>query len=150
MCLAVQTSQGRQVKRRKGKGKGKGKGRSKRTGRAFFGDEQAQDPEWRQEGDPVCGPKEDKKGSESNDGFQKGGFRHSRTKAEERIKKEKAKKEPILNPDSQPQKHPTKKDKARPGNKTIGLPVIGLVIPGLKMLGGSVQSLKLHGWWQPH
>ena len=30
----------RQVKRRKGKGQGKGKGRSKRTGRAFFGDEQ--------------------------------------------------------------------------------------------------------------
>ena len=37
---------GRQVTRRKGKGKRKGKGRSKRTGRAFFGDEQAQDPEW--------------------------------------------------------------------------------------------------------
>ena len=27
------------MKRRKGKGTGKGKGRSKRTGRAFFGDE---------------------------------------------------------------------------------------------------------------
>ena len=37
---------GRQMRRRKGKGKGKGKGRSERTGRAFFGDEQAQDPEW--------------------------------------------------------------------------------------------------------
>ena len=29
-----------------------GKGRSKRTGRAFFGDEQTQDTEWRQEEDP--------------------------------------------------------------------------------------------------
>ena len=42
---------GRQVKRRKGKGKGKGKGRSEITGRAFFGDEQAQDPEWWSEED---------------------------------------------------------------------------------------------------
>ena len=41
---------GRQVKRRKG-GKGKGKGRSKRTGSAFFGDEQVQDPEWWSEED---------------------------------------------------------------------------------------------------
>ena len=39
------------MKRRKGKGKGKGKGRSKRTGRAFFGDEQAQDSEWWSEED---------------------------------------------------------------------------------------------------
>ena len=31
-----------------------------------------------------------------------------KTKAEERIKKEKAKKEPSLNPDCQPQKHPVK------------------------------------------
>ena len=30
----------------KEKGKGKGKGKSKGTGRAFSGDEQAQDPEW--------------------------------------------------------------------------------------------------------
>ena len=92
-------------------------------------------------GPSLAVPKKDKKGLEGNDGFQKGGFRHTRTKAEERIKKEKAKKEPILNPDSQPQKHPTKKDKARPGNQTIGLPVIGLVIPGLKMLGGSVHKV---------
>ena len=44
---------GRQVRRRKGKGKGVGRGRSKRTGRAFFGDEQAQDPECWQEEDLV-------------------------------------------------------------------------------------------------
>ena len=30
------------------------------------------------------------------------------------------------------------------------MPVIGLTIPGLQMLGGSVQSLMLHGWWQLH
>ena len=45
----------------------------------------------------------------------------SKIKAEERIKKKKAKKEPSLNLDSQPQKHPIKKDMARPGNQTIGL-----------------------------
>ena len=67
-----------------------------------------------------------------------------------RIKEEKAKKEPILNPDSQPQKHPVVKDTARPGNQTIGLPVIGLTILGLQMLGGSAQGLILHGWWQHH
>ena len=41
----------RQVKKRIGEGKGKG--RSQRTRRAFFGDEQTKDPEWRQEEDPV-------------------------------------------------------------------------------------------------
>ena len=46
-----------------------------------------------------------------------------KTKAEERIKKENAKKEPFLNPDCQPQKNPMKKDKAAPRNQTIGLPV---------------------------
>ena len=67
---------GRQVRRRTEKGKGKG--RSKRTGRAFFGDERTQDPEWRQEEDPVWWStgKKGKKGlSKSNDGFHKGGFR---------------------------------------------------------------------------
>ena len=61
---------------------------------------------------------------------------------------ERAKKEPILNPDSQPQKHLLKKDMARPGNQTIGLPVIGLTILGLQMLGSSAQGLILHGCWQ--
>ena len=130
---------GRLVKRRKGKGKGKGRGRSKRTGRAFFGDEQAQDPEWWQEEDQVWWSKgkKGKKGlSKGNDGFHKSGFRSyqpdkgagkdyiPRTKA--RAKKEKARKEPFLNPDSQPQKHPMKKDMARPWNQEIGLPVTGL------------------------
>ena len=73
----------------------------------------------------------------------------SKTKAEERIKKEMAKKEPVLNPDSQPLKHLMKKYMARPGNQTIGLPVIELTTPGLQILGGSAQGLILHGWWQP-
>ena len=73
-----------------------------------------------------------------------------KTKAEKRIRKEKTKQEPILNPDSQPQKHPMKKETARPGNQKIGLPIIGLMIPGLQMLGGSAQGLLLHGWRQPH
>ena len=65
---------GRQVKRRKGKGKG----RSKRTGRAFFGDEQTHDPEWWSEEDFAWWSKgkKGKKGlSKGNDGLQKGGFR---------------------------------------------------------------------------
>ena len=41
---------GRQVKRRRGKGKGKHKGKSKRSGRAFLNEEQAQDSEmWSEE-----------------------------------------------------------------------------------------------------
>ena len=66
------------MKRRKGKGKGKGKGRSKRTRRAFFGDEQAQDPGWWSEEDFAWWSKgkKGKKGlSKGNDGFQNGGFR---------------------------------------------------------------------------
>ena len=43
-----------------------------------------------------------------------------------------------------------KKEMARPGNQTIGVPVIRLMIPGLQMLGGSVQGRVLHGWWQRH
>ena len=38
-----------------------------------------------------------------------------------------------------------KKGMARPGNQTIGLPVIGLMTPGRQMLGGSAQGLQLHG-----
>ena len=67
-----------------------------------------------------------------------------RTKARERTKKEKARKELILNPDFQPLKHPIKKD-IRPGNRTIGLPVIGLTSPGLQLLGFA-RKLILHGW----
>ena len=59
-----------------------------------------------------------------------------RTKVEERTKEEKAGRELILNPDSQFQKHPMKKDVAIPGNQTIGLPVIGLTIPGPQMQCG--------------
>ena len=143
---------GRQMKRRTGKGKGKVKGRSKRTRRAIFGDEQTQDTEWRQEEDPLWWSKgkKGKKGlSKGSDGFHKGGFRpcppdkgagkdfsQNKGKGMDQ-KKEKAEKEPILNPGSQPQKHPMKMDMARPGNQTIGLPVIGLTILGLQMLGVS-------------
>ena len=51
--------QSRHVKKKKnGKGKGKGKGGFKRTGRAFLGEEQAQDPEWWSEEDSVWWSKE--------------------------------------------------------------------------------------------
>ena len=95
----------RQSERR---GPSKSKGRSRRTGRAFFGDEQAPDPEWRPGEDPVwlSKGKKGKKGlSTGNDGFHEGGFRPhqsdkgavqartcSKTKAEERTNKEEARK----------------------------------------------------------
>ena len=69
---------GRQLKRRKGKGKGKHKGISWRSGRAFLGDKQAQDPEIWSEEDFAwwsTGNKGKKGLSKGNDGYQKGGFR---------------------------------------------------------------------------
>ena len=158
-------SRAAKVKRRKGKGKGQGKGRSKRTGRAFFGDERVQDPEWWQEEDQVwwSNGKKGKKGlSKGNDGFQKGGFRpyqpgkrcrqglSPKQRQRKGSKRDKAKKEPFLNPDCQPQNHPMKKYMDAPGNQRIGLPVIGVTILGLQMLSGSAQRLILHGWWQLH
>ena len=137
MCLAVQKIQGPSGEKKKRK--------RKRPGRVFFGDEQAQDPEWWQE--------EDQR-KERQAGLVKkamasirvvfarcqpdkgAGKILPRTKSWERTKKEKARMVP--HPDSQPQKHPMRKDMARPGNQTIGLPVTGLMIPGLQMLGGSV------------
>ena len=65
----------------------------------------------------------------------------TKTKARERTKKEKARKEPFLNPDFQPLKHTVKKDMAMPWNRTI---------PGLQMLGRSAQRFVLRGWWQLH
>ena len=67
---------GRQVKKRKGKVKVKG--RFKKTGRAFFGEEQAQDPEWWSKEDFAwwyTGKKGKKRLSKGNDCLQKGGFR---------------------------------------------------------------------------
>ena len=58
---------------------------------------------------------------------------------EARIRKEKARKVPILNQNFQPQKHPVKKDMALPGNLTIGIPV-QLMIPQIQP-----QEELLHG-----
>ena len=55
-------------------------------------------------------------------------------------------KELIFNPDFQPLKHPMKKDMAMPGNRTTGLPAIGLTSPGLQLLGGFTRKVTLHGW----
>ena len=66
------------ILKKRGKGKGKGKGGFKGTGRAFLGEEQAQDPEWRSEEDCAWWSKgkRGKKGlSKGNEGFQKGGSR---------------------------------------------------------------------------
>ena len=165
MCLAVQTIQGPpdEKEKRKEMEKEKAEDDPKGPEEHFFGDEQAQDPEWWLEEDLVWWSK-GKKGkqgwSKGNDGLQirvvfartsptkVQAMTFTIAKAEERVKKEKAKKELFLNRDSQPQIHPMKKDMAKPENQTIGLPVTGLMVPGLQMLGGSVQSLKHHGWWQ--
>ena len=72
-----------------------------------------------------------------------------RTKAKERTKQEKARKALILNLDFQPLKHRMKKDMAMLGNRTTGLPAIGLTSPGLQLLGGLTRKLILHKWWQP-
>ena len=66
------------MKRRKGEGKRKHKSISKRSGRAFLGEEHAQDSEMWSEEDFAWWTKgrKGKKGlSKGNDGFQKGGFR---------------------------------------------------------------------------
>ena len=145
---------GRQVKKRRGKGKGKHKGISKRGGRAFLGEEQAQDSEmWSKEDFAwwTKGPKGKKGLSKGNDGFQKGGFRpyqpdkgagkdYPRTKARESIKKEKARKKLVPNLDFQLLKYLKKKDIAMPGNLTTGLPVSGLMILGLQVLGGKARK----------
>ena len=68
----------RQLKRRKGKGKRKHTGMSKRGGRAFLGEEQAQDSEMWSEEDFAWWTKgrKGKKGlSKGDGGFQKCGFR---------------------------------------------------------------------------
>ena len=74
----------------------------------------------------------------------------TKTKARERAHKEKAMKAFILNPDSQPLKHPMKKDMAIPGNRMTGLPASGLTILVLQLLGGLARELTLRGWWHPH
>ena len=66
----------RQMRRRKGKGKGEGG--FKGTGRAFLGEEQAQESErWSEEDCALWSKrKRGKKGfSKGNEGFQEGGFR---------------------------------------------------------------------------
>ena len=73
----------------------------------------------------------------------------TRTKARERTKKEKAMKVFILNPDSQPLKHPMKKDMAIPGNRMTGLSASGSTILRLQLLDGLARELTLRGWWHP-
>ena len=144
MCLAVRTIQGPPGEKKKRKGKGKGRRRSKRTGRAFFGDERSTNGG--QKRTLLGGPKERKArkaGQKAMMVFRRAVFApyqpdkgahkdFSPKKEEKMIKKEKAKKELFLNPDCQPQKHLMEREKAPPGNQTVGLPVIGLTIPGLQ------------------
>ena len=72
-----------------------------------------------------------------------------RTTAKERTKKGKARKELILNLDCQPLKNPIRKNMAMPGNRTTGLPAVGLTNPGIQLRCGFARKLILHGWWHP-
>ena len=65
----------------------------------------------------------------------------TRTKAEARTEKERVRKVLILNLDFQLWKHPVNKDMAIPGNRTIGLPAIGLTIPQPQLLGAAELCL---------
>ena len=103
----------RQVRRIKKKEKGKGKGEFKGTGRAFLGEEQAQDPERRTEENCAWWSKRNR----GKKGFLKGGFRtyspeksasndrkpHKRQRQGKQ--KKKARKVLILNLEFQPRKH---------------------------------------------
>ena len=70
----------------------------------------------------------------------------TRTKAEARTKKERARKVLILNLDVQPRKHLVKKDMAILANRTIGIPAL-LTIPLVQLLHGMARDI-LHGWHQ--
>ena len=125
------------MKRRKGKGK------FKRTGRAFCGEEQPQDPELWSEEDFAWwskGKRARKAGQKATKAFTRVAFALTsqiklqarttpRTKTKERTRKARARKEFSLNLDFQPLKHSMKKDMAMLGNLTTGLPAIGLTIP---------------------
>ena len=70
----------------------------------------------------------------------------TRTKAEARINKEKAREVIVLNLDFQPLRTPLKTDKAVPGNQTIGIPTLP-TIPQLQLQCGRIQG-TLHGWYK--
>ena len=153
--------------KKKAKEKVKGKGGFKTTGKAHFGEEQAQDPELWSEKDSAWWSK-DKKGnkvsSKGKNNLPESDSRTYRpekreqamnstcTKAEARIRKEKARKVPILSQNFQPQKHLVKKDMAIPGNLTFGVPVL-LMIPQIQPQEEKLQGMErdiLHGCQQSH
>ena len=70
----------------------------------------------------------------------------TRTQAEARIKKERARMVLMHNQDSQHLKTLLKRDKAIPGNQTIGIPTLPIV-PQLQLQRGTIQG-TLHGWCQ--
>ena len=70
----------------------------------------------------------------------------TRTKAEARTKKERARKVLIFNLDFQPLQIPLKRDKVIPGNQAIGIPAL-LTIPLVQLLHGLARD-TLHGWHQ--
>ena len=73
----------------------------------------------------------------------------TKTKAERRTKKEKAKKELIPNPDSQPQKQIVKKDVARLGNQTLLVASHWTDLGCTRSIGSraAIEILKKHAWY---
>ena len=140
----------------------KGNSGFKRTGRAFLGEEQAEDPQWWSQEDFAWWSKgkRGKKGfSKGNEGFQKGGFRSYQPekgasndfnphKGREKDQKGKGKEGAYPQSGLSVSETPSEKDMAMPGNQTTGLAAICLTSPQAQLLGGLARELIQHGWRQ--
>ena len=73
----------------------------------------------------------------------------TRTKAEARTKKERARKVLILNLDFQPLEHPVKKDMAIPGNQAIGISTL-LMIPPVQLAEALLSRTIQDSWYGLH
>ena len=146
--------------KRKGQGKRKGKGGSKGAGRGFIREEQAQASElwsgedcaWWSKG------KRGKKGSsKGNESFWTGGFRTDPSgkgsssdfnphTGRGKDQKGKGKDGAYAQSGFSASETLLKRDKAIPGNQTIGIPTLPIV-PQLQLQRGTIQG-TLHGWCQ--
>ena len=142
------------MKRRKGNGKGKGEGRLSKTGRAFFGGEQdkilnmcrrrlflvVQKREKQERLVKVQGWLSEALFSPIPSQIKAQARVTSRTKAEERTIKDKARKALILNLYFQLLKHPLKNNMAMPGNQRTCMQGIGLTSPGPQLRSVWLES----------
>ena len=85
-------------------------------------------------------------GGTGNDGFEEGGFRlcqpdkgakdYTQNKGKVKDQKGKGQGRSLSSIRTCSLRNPMKKDMAMPGNRTTGLPAMGLTSPGLQLLGG--------------